>query len=77
VIGSPFKAAYVAAKHGVVGLTKVAGMEVAPAGITVNAIRPGAVMTELIRGQAADLAASFGGVTEEKALAGCGVRQES
>jgi 3-hydroxybutyrate dehydrogenase len=69
VIGSPFKAAYVAAKHGVVGLTKVAAIEGAPLGITVNAICPGAVMTELIRGQAADLAASFGGgISDEEAL---------
>jgi 3-hydroxybutyrate dehydrogenase len=55
VIGSPFKAAYVAAKHGVVGMTKVAAIEGARAGITVNAICPGAVMTDLVRGQAADL----------------------
>lgn len=69
VIGSPFKAAYVAAKHGVVGLTKVAAIEGAPIGITVNAICPGAVMTELIRGQAADLATSFGGgISEDEAL---------
>jgi 3-hydroxybutyrate dehydrogenase len=69
VIGSPFKAAYVAAKHGVVGLTKVAAIEGAPVGITVNAICPGAVMTDLIRGQAADLVKSFGGgITEEEAL---------
>jgi 3-hydroxybutyrate dehydrogenase len=69
VIGSPFKAAYVAAKHGVVGLTKVSAIEGAQLGITVNAICPGAVMTDLIRGQAADLAASFGGgISEEEAL---------
>jgi 3-hydroxybutyrate dehydrogenase len=69
VVGSPFKAAYVAAKHGVVGLTKVAAIEGAPVGITVNAICPGAVLTDLIRGQAADLAASFGGgISEEEAL---------
>ncbi len=69
LIGSPFKAAYVAAKHGVVGLTKVAAVEGAPLGITVNAICPGAVMTDLIRGQAADLAASFGGgISPEEAL---------
>jgi 3-hydroxybutyrate dehydrogenase len=69
VVGSPFKAAYVAAKHGVVGLTKVAAIEGAPVGITVNAICPGAVLTDLIRGQAADLAASFGGgISEADAL---------
>jgi 3-hydroxybutyrate dehydrogenase len=69
VIGSPFKAAYVAAKHGVVGLTKVSAIEGARAGITVNAICPGAVLTDLVRGQAADLAASFGGgISEEEAL---------
>jgi len=69
VIGSPFKAAYVAAKHGVVGLTKVGAIEGAALGITVNAICPGAVMTELIRGQAADLVKSFGGgISEEEAL---------
>jgi 3-hydroxybutyrate dehydrogenase len=69
VIGSPFKAAYVAAKHGVIGLTKVSAIEGARVGITANAICPGAVMTDLIRGQAADLAASFGGgISEEEAL---------
>jgi 3-hydroxybutyrate dehydrogenase len=69
VIGSPFKAAYVAAKHGVVGLTKVTAIEGAPVGITVNATCPGAVLTDLIRGQAADLAASFGGgISEAEAL---------
>jgi 3-hydroxybutyrate dehydrogenase len=61
VLGSPFKAAYVAAKHGVVGLTKVAAIEGARAGITVNAVCPGAVLTDLVRDQAADLVRSFGG----------------
>lgn len=69
VIGSPFKTAYVAAKHGVVGMTKVAAIEGARVGITVNAICPGAVMTDLIRDQAADLAASYGGgISEAEAL---------
>jgi 3-hydroxybutyrate dehydrogenase len=69
LIGSSFKAAYVAAKHGVVGLTKVAAIEGAPHGITVNAICPGAVLTDLVRGQAADLAASYGGgISEAEAL---------
>ena len=69
LIGSPFKAAYVAAKHGVVGMTKVLAIEGAELGITANAICPGAVMTDLVRGQAAGLAASFGGgISEEAAL---------
>jgi 3-hydroxybutyrate dehydrogenase len=68
LIASPFKPAYTAAKHGVVGLTKASALEGAAHGITVNAICPGVVSTELIRGQAADLAASFGGISEEEAL---------
>jgi 3-hydroxybutyrate dehydrogenase len=69
LVASPFKAAYVAAKHGVVGLTKTAALEGATRGITVNAICPGAVMTELVRDQAADLAQSYGGgISKEEAL---------
>jgi 3-hydroxybutyrate dehydrogenase len=69
LIGSPFKIAYVAAKHGVVGMTKVLAVEGAEHGITANAICPGAVMTDLVRGQAAGLVASYGGnITEEEAL---------
>ncbi|MEO7039170.1 MAG: 3-hydroxybutyrate dehydrogenase [Candidatus Elarobacter sp.] len=69
LIGSPFKAAYVASKHGVVGLTKVTAVEGAAHGITANAICPGAVMTDLVRGQAADLVKSYGGgISEEQAL---------
>jgi 3-hydroxybutyrate dehydrogenase len=69
LIGSPFKIAYVAAKHGVVGMTKVLAIEGAQIGITANAICPGAVMTDLVRGQAAGLVASYGGgITEEEAL---------
>jgi len=69
LLGSPFKAAYVAAKHAVVGLTKVAAIEGAPLGITVNAVCPGAVRTDLVLGQAADLVRSFGGgISEEAAL---------
>jgi 3-hydroxybutyrate dehydrogenase len=70
LVASPFKAAYVAAKHGVVGFTKAAALEGAAAGITANAICPGAVYTELIAGQARDLAASYGGgISDEDALA--------
>jgi 3-hydroxybutyrate dehydrogenase len=69
LIGSPFKIAYVAAKHGVVGMTKVLAIEGAELNITANAICPGAVMTDLVRGQAAGLVTSYGGgISEEQAL---------
>ncbi|WP_446663142.1 3-hydroxybutyrate dehydrogenase [Geobacillus sp. CCR] len=58
LIGFAGKAAYNSAKHGVIGLTKVAALEGAPYGITVNALCPGYVDTELVRGQLADLAAT-------------------
>lgn len=48
---SPFKGAYVAAKHGVVGLTKTVGLETAGQGITCNAICPGYVLTPLVEAQ--------------------------
>jgi 3-hydroxybutyrate dehydrogenase len=51
---SPFKSAYVAAKHGVVGLTKVTALEVAGEGITANAICPGYVLTPLVEAQIPD-----------------------
>jgi 3-hydroxybutyrate dehydrogenase len=51
---SPFKAAYVAAKHGLVGLTKVAALETAGEGITCNAICPGYVLTPLVEAQIPD-----------------------
>jgi 3-hydroxybutyrate dehydrogenase len=69
LVASAFKAAYVASKHGVVGFTKASALEGALAGITANAICPGAVYTELIAGQAKDLAASYGGgISGEDAL---------
>ena len=49
--GSPFKAAYVAAKHGIVGLTKVVALEAAEFGITCNAVCPGYVWTPLVESQ--------------------------
>jgi 3-hydroxybutyrate dehydrogenase len=51
LVASPFKAAYVAAKHGVVGLTKVTALETAEDGITCNAICPGYVYTPLVEAQ--------------------------
>jgi 3-hydroxybutyrate dehydrogenase len=56
LVASEFKSAYVAAKHGVVGLTKVLGLEGAPYNITANAICPGYVKTPLVDKQIADQA---------------------
>jgi 3-hydroxybutyrate dehydrogenase len=56
LVASPFKAAYVAAKHGILGLTKTVALEVATDGITCNAICPGYVKTPLVEGQIADQA---------------------
>jgi 3-hydroxybutyrate dehydrogenase len=58
LVASPFKAAYVAAKHGIVGLTKVVALETAEAGITANAICPGYVWTPLVEKQIEDQAKS-------------------
>ncbi len=70
LVASEFKPAYVAAKHGVVGLTRAAALEGAAHGITVNAVCPGAVLTELVRNQAKSLVAAYGGgITEDEALA--------
>jgi 3-hydroxybutyrate dehydrogenase len=57
---SPFKSAYVAAKHGLVGLTKVTALESAGQGITANAICPGYVLTPLIEAQIPDQMAVHG-----------------
>ena len=51
LVASPFKAAYVAAKHGMIGLTKTTALETAEAGITCNAICPGYVYTPLVEAQ--------------------------
>lgn len=56
LVASPFKSAYVAAKHGVVGLTKTVALEVAETAITCNAICPGYVKTPLVEGQIKDQA---------------------
>ena len=55
LVASPNKVAYVAAKHGVAGITKTVALEVANAGITVNCISPGYVWTPLVEKQIPDL----------------------
>jgi 3-hydroxybutyrate dehydrogenase len=56
LVASPFKSAYVAAKHGMLGLTKTVALETAETGITCNAICPGYVRTPLVEGQIEDQA---------------------
>jgi 3-hydroxybutyrate dehydrogenase len=65
--GEPGKVAYCSAKHGLIGLTRVAALETATDGITVNAICPGLVDTPLIQNQLDDLA-SMHGLAREDAL---------
>jgi 3-hydroxybutyrate dehydrogenase len=60
LVASPYKAAYVAAKHGMVGLTKVVALEAAAANITCNAICPGFVRTPLVEGQIDEQAKAHG-----------------
>ncbi|HZB56335.1 MAG TPA: 3-hydroxybutyrate dehydrogenase, partial [Reyranella sp.] len=60
LVASPYKAAYVAAKHGVLGLTKVTALETAEDGITCNAICPGYVRTPLVEKQIDDQARAHG-----------------
>ena len=57
LVASTHKAAYVAAKHGLVGLTKVVGLETAGSGVTCNAVCPGWVRTPLVEKQISDIAA--------------------
>jgi 3-hydroxybutyrate dehydrogenase len=54
LVASPFKSAYVAAKHGIAGLTKTAALELATSGVTVNCISPGYVWTPLVERQIPD-----------------------
>ncbi len=60
LVASPFKSAYVAAKHGVLGLTKTVALEGAQFGVTCNAICPGYVWTPLVENQISDTAAARG-----------------
>ena len=63
---SPFKSAYVSAKHGLAGFTKTVALELAEAGVTANAISPGFVWTPLVEKQIPDLAKSEN-ISEEAA----------
>ena len=67
LVASPFKSAYVAAKHGVLGLTKTVALEVAAHGVTCNAICPGYVKTPLVEAQIADQARARG-ITPEQVM---------
>lgn len=67
LVASPYKAAYVAAKHGIAGLTKTVALETATAGITVNAICPGYVRTPLVEKQIPDTARARG-ISEEEVV---------
>ena len=65
LVASPFKSAYVAAKHGVVGLTKVVALEGAEHNVTCNAICPGYVWTPLVENQIGDTARARGITRDE------------
>ncbi|MEO0971758.1 MAG: 3-hydroxybutyrate dehydrogenase [Pseudomonadota bacterium] len=65
LVASPYKSAYVAAKHGVAGLTKTVALELATKGITVNAVAPGYVKTPLVENQVRATAQARGMAEEE------------
>jgi 3-hydroxybutyrate dehydrogenase len=67
LVASPFKSAYVSAKHGLAGLTKTVALEVAAEGITCNAICPGYVWTPLVEKQVPETAKARG-LTEEQVI---------
>ncbi|KFC74161.1 3-hydroxybutyrate dehydrogenase precursor [Bosea sp. LC85] len=66
-VASPFKSAYVSAKHGIAGFTKTVALEVATKGITVNAIAPGYVWTPLVEKQIPDTMKARG-LTKEQVI---------
>ena len=65
LVASPYKSAYVAAKHGIAGLTKTVALEVATTGVTVNCISPGYVWTPLVENQIPDTMKARGMSREE------------
>jgi 3-hydroxybutyrate dehydrogenase len=67
LVASPFKSAYVAAKHGIVGLTKTVALEHARDGVTCNAICPGYVLTPLVQAQLGDQARARG-ISEQEVI---------
>lgn len=67
LVASPFKSAYVAAKHGIAGFTKTIALEVATHGVTVNCISPGYVWTPLVERQIPDTMAARG-LTREQVI---------
>ena len=67
LVASPYKSAYVAAKHGLIGLTKTVALEVGEYGITVNAICPGYSNTALVQSQIGDQARTRG-ISEDEVL---------
>ncbi len=67
LVASPFKSAYVAAKHGLAGLTKTAALELATFGVTVNCVSPGYVWTPLVEHQIPDTMKARG-LTREQVM---------
>ena len=67
LVASPFKSAYVAAKHGIAGLTKTVALEVAEQNITCNAVCPGYVLTPLVQKQIPDTARARG-ISEDEVI---------
>ena len=77
LVASAEKSAYVAAKHGLVGLTKTVALETARTGVTCNAICPGWVLTPLVQRQIDDRAAAGGGSADDAKAALLGEKQPS